>query len=707
MSQESLHLLNKRLDYSPRVIKNVVTLANDGASLPFIARYRKEMTDSLDEVGIAEILNEQKKLTTLIKRKATILEAIESQGKLTNELKVKIQNCFDEVVLEDLYLPYKQKRKTKATVAREYGLEPLAKIIMAQQSYDLPVKARQFMNNNVPTPAAALEGARHIIAEWMSENATIREITRKVYQYASIESKVVKSKKDAAVKYTDYFDYSQPLKKCPSHRLLAINRAEEEGLLRVKLVIDQERLEESMKRYYRVGNHECGDQINLAIADACKRLLCPSIDNEFRKAAKAKADTEAIAVFSTNAYQLLLAPPVGGKVTLALDPGFRTGCKVVVLSETGALLGNTTIYPHPPQKAVGESEKVIYELVSKYKVKVIAIGNGTAGKESYQWINGMRLGDDVQTYLVNEDGASIYSASAVAREEFPDADVTVRGAVSIGRRLMDPLAELVKIDPKSIGVGQYQHDVNQSQLKTELDLTVSRAVNAVGINLNTASKHLLTYVSGLGPGLASNIVQHREDIGRFDSRKQLLDVSKLGKKAYEQAAGFLRVKEGDNILDDTAVHPERYKLINKIAKQEGKKLDQLIGDHSVLSNIKLSQYVSEEVGMPTLKDIVKELSKPGLDPRGEAEVVKFDDRIQSINDLHDGMKLKGTVTNLTKFGAFVDVGIKEAGLLHISQIVDRFISDPAEVLSINQAVDVTVIGLDVDRKRISLSMKGG
>ncbi len=706
MSQELLSLLNQRLNHSPRVIKNVVTLANDGASLPFIARYRKEMTDSLDEVGIADILNEHKKITTLIKRKETILEAIESQGKLTSDLKSKIQNCFDEVVLEDLYLPYKQKRKTKATTARDFGLEPLAKVIMAQRSFDLPVKARQFMNNNVSTPAAALEGARHIIAEWMSENATIRDITRKAYQYASIESKVVKSKKDAAVKYTDYFDYSQPLKKCPSHRLLAINRAEEDGLLRVKLVIDQERLEESMKRYYRVGNHECGDQINLAITDACKRLLCPSIDNEVRKAAKAKADTEAIGVFSKNAYQLLLAPPVGGKVTLALDPGFRTGCKVVVLSETGALLDNTTIYPHPPQNAVVESEKVIYELVSKYKVHVIAIGNGTAGKESYQWINGMRLDDDVQIYLVNEDGASIYSASAVAREEFPDADVTVRGAVSIGRRLMDPLAELVKIDPKSIGVGQYQHDVNQSQLKTELDLTVSRAVNAVGINLNTASKHLLTYVSGLGPGLANNIVLHRENIGRFDSRKQLLDVSKLGKKAYEQAAGFLRVKEGDNILDDTAVHPERYKLINQIAKNEGKNLEQLIGDQSILSKIKLTQYVNEEVGMPTLKDIVKELSKPGLDPRGEAEVVKFDDRIQSINDLYDGMKLKGTVTNLTKFGAFVDIGIKEAGLLHISQIVDRFISDPAEVLSINQVVDVTVIGLDVDRKRISLSMKG-
>ena len=703
---QQLNILIDRLPYASNVIKNVIKLSDEGASLPFIARYRKEMTDSLDEVGIADILNEQKKLITLLKRKETILEAIESQGKLTSELKAKIQNCYDETVLEDLYLPYKKKRKTKATVAREYGLEPLAKIIMAQKSYDLPVKARQFMNNNVPNPAAALEGARHIIAEWMSENSSVREITRKAYQYATIESKVVKSKKDAAVKYTDYFDYSQPLKKCPSHRLLAINRADEEGLLRVKLVIDQERLEESLKRYYRVGNHECGDQINLAIADACKRLLCPSIDNEVRKAAKATADTEAIAVFSKNAYQLLLAPPVGGKVTLGLDPGFRTGCKVVVLSETGALLGNTTIYPHPPQKAVGESEKVIYELVSKYKVEVIAIGNGTAGKESYQWINGMRLGDDVQTYLVNEDGASIYSASAVAREEFPDADVTVRGAVSIGRRLMDPLAELVKIDPKSIGVGQYQHDVNQSQLKTELDQTVSRAVNAVGINLNTASKHLLTYVSGLGPGLASNIVKHREDIGRFDSRKQLLDVSKLGKKAYEQAAGFLRVKEGVNILDDTAVHPERYKLLNQIAKTEGQSLDQLIGDKAALSKIKLTQYTSAEVGIPTLKDIIKELSKPGLDPRGEAEVVKFDERIQSINDLHEGMKLKGTVTNLTKFGAFVDIGIKEAGLLHISQIVDRFISDPAEVLSINQAVDVTVIGLDVDRKRISLTMKG-
>ena len=699
-------LLIQRLPYSPSAITNVIKLADEGASLPFIARYRKEMTGSLDEVGIAEILNENAKIKTLVKRKETILEAIQSQGKLTDKLRRSIDECWDETILEDLYLPYKQKRKTKATVARDKGLEPLARLIMAQQSYDLPIKARAYLSKDVPNQAAALEGARHIISEWVSENAASRDITRKAYGYATLECKVVKSKKADAIKYKDYFDFSQPLKRCPSHRVLAMNRAEEEGLVRVKLVIDEERLEESIMRYYRVGNHECGDQIAMAIQDALKRLLCPSIENETRKSAKAVADTEAIAVFSKNAYQLLLAPPVGGKVTLALDPGFRTGCKVVVLSETGALLGNTAIYPHPPQRSVTEAEQVIYELVSKYKVEIIAIGNGTAGKESYQWIKSLRLGDEVQTYLVNEDGASIYSASAVAREEFPNQDVTVRGAVSIGRRLMDPLAELVKIDPKSIGVGQYQHDVNQPQLKTELDQTVSRAVNAVGINLNTASKHLLTYVSGLGPGLASNIVDHREEIGRFDTRKQLMDVSKLGKKAYEQAAGFLRVKEGSNALDDTAVHPERYKLVNQIAKQEGVPLQQLIGDKEVLNTIKLNQYVSEEVGMPTLKDIIKELSKPGLDPRGEAEAVEFDCRVQSINDLHEGMKLKGTVTNLTKFGAFVDLGIKEAGLLHISQIVDRFISDPAEVLSINQAVDVKVISVDVERKRISLTMKG-
>ncbi len=701
-----LSILKARLQYSPQAITNVIKLADEGASLPFIARYRKEMTGSLDEVAIGQILSENAKLKTLIKRKETILEAISSQGKLTDKLRRSIEDCWEETLLEDLYLPYKQKRKTKATVARDRGLDPLARLIMAQKSYDLPIKARAYISKDVPNPAAALEGARHIISEWVSENTGTREITRKAYGYATIESKVVKSKKDEAVKYKDYFDFSQPLKKCPSHRILAINRAEEEGLLRVKLVIDQERLEDAILRYYYVGNHECGDQIQLAIQDALKRLLCPSIENETRKAAKAVADTEAISVFSKNAYQLLLAPPVGGKVTLALDPGFRTGCKVVVLSETGALLGNTAIYPHPPQRSVTEAEQVIYELVSKYKVEVIAIGNGTAGKESYQWIQSLRLGDEVQTYLVNEDGASIYSASEVAREEFPNQDVTVRGAVSIGRRLMDPLAELVKIDPKSIGVGQYQHDVNQSQLKTELDQTVSRAVNAVGINLNTASKHLLTYVSGLGPGLASNIVKYREEIGSFESRKQLMDVSKLGKKAYEQAAGFLRVKDGDNLLDDTAVHPERYKLVNKIAKQEGIKLDTLIGNREALNQIKLNNYISDEVGMPTLKDIIKELSKPGLDPRGEAEAVQFDTRLQSISDLHEGMQLKGTVTNLTKFGAFVDIGIKEGALLHISQIVDRFISDPAEVLSINQAVDVKVISVDVDRKRIGLTMKG-
>lgn len=663
------------------------------------------MTGSLDEVQIGEILTENTQLTTLKKRKDTILEAINSQGKLTSELRNTILKCYDQAVLEDLYLPYKKKRKTKATVARELGLEPLAKIIMTQKVSDLQVRAKSYLNKDVVNIEEALEGARHIISEWINENSTIRDITRKSYNYATIESKVVKSKKNDAIKYKDYFDYNQSLKKCPSHRILAINRAEEEGLLRVKLVVDQDRLEGSIQHYYRVTNNSSGDQICIAITDACKRLLMPSIDNETRKIAKAQADKEAISVFSNNAYQLLLAPPVGSKVTLAIDPGFRSGCKVVILSKTGVLLGNTNIYPHPPQRSTTEAEQIIYNLISKYHVEVIAIGNGTAGKESYQWIQRLRLDDAIQLYLVNEDGASIYSASEVAREEFPKQDVTVRGAISIGRRLMDPLAELVKIEPKSIGVGQYQHDVNQSQLKSELDQTVSRAVNAVGINLNTASKHLLTYVSGLGPGIAKNIVLHRENIGRFESRKQLLDVAKLGKKAYEQAAGFLRVKDGEHLLDDTSVHPERYKLVNKIAKQEGKTLDQLIGDKEALGQIKLNNYISDEVGIPTLQDIIKELSKPGLDPRGQAESVKFDDRIQSINDLYEGLELTGTVTNLTKFGAFIDIGIKEGALLHISQIVDRFISDPAEVLSINQVVKVKIISIDVDRKRIGLTMR--
>ena len=705
MQLTDINILKKRLTYSSKAIDNILRLADEGSTIPFIARYRKEMTGSLDEVQIGEVLTEYKKLVALAKRKETILEAIREQGKLTSELERTIKGCYDENILEDIYLPYKKKRKTKATLARERGLESLAKIIMSQNANNLRKKATAYISKEVPDGDAALEGARFIISEWISEKSVVRDITRKAYGYGILESKVVKSKKEAAVKYTDYFDYSQPLKKCPSHRILAMNRGAEEGLLRVKLVIDEERLEGSIQRYLKVGNHACGEQIKLAIVDARKRLLMPSIDNETRKAAKAKADSEAIAVFSQNAYQLLLAAPVGNKVTLAIDPGFRTGCKVAIISSTGALLDSKNIYPHPPQKSILEAEEIIYALMSRYKVEVIAIGNGTAGKESYQWIKGLRLGEDVQVYLVNEDGASIYSASAVAREEFPNEDITIRGAVSIGRRLMDPLAELVKIDPKSIGVGQYQHDVNQSLLKSELDNTVSRAVNAVGININTASKHLLTYVSGLGSGLASNIVAHREQVGRFVSRVQLMEVPKLGKKAYQQAAGFLRVLDGKNILDNTGVHPERYSLVNQIAKAEGKSLQELIGDKQTLNQIDLNQYLSKEVGLPTLQDIVQELIKPGLDPRGKAEAVKFDDRIQSISDLSEGMRLKGTVTNLTKFGAFVDLGIKEAGLIHISQIVDRFISDPAEVLSINQAVDVKVVSIDVERKRIGLTLK--
>ena len=698
-------ILKQRLNYSSGTIDNILKLAEGGATIPFIARYRKEMTGSLDEVQIGEILTEYKNLIAIAKRKETILSAIREQGKLTDKLEKLISDCYDENRLEDLYLPFKKKRKTKATIARENGLEPLAKIIMAQKANNLIGKAQSFVKKGIQNADEALEGARHIIAEWVSEKSAVRDITRKTYGHAILESMVIKTKKEEATKYKDYFEFSQPLKKCPSHRILAINRAEEEGLLRVKLLIDEERLLGSIQRYLRTENNECGDQIRSAIEDAYKRLLKPSLENETRKTAKTKADSDAIAIFSNNAYQLLLAAPVGNKVTLAIDPGFRTGCKVAIISSTGALLDSKNIYPHPPQKSILEAEEIIYALMSRYKVEVIAIGNGTAGKESYQWIKNLRLADEVQVYLVNEDGASIYSASAVAREEFPNEDITIRGAVSIGRRLMDPLAELVKIDPKSIGVGQYQHDVNQAQLKSELDNTVSRAVNAVGININTASKHLLTYVSGLGPGLAKNIVAHREEVGRFVSRVQLLDVSKLGKKAYQQAAGFLRVLDGENPLDNTGVHPERYSLVNKIAKSEGKSLQELIGDKHTLNQLDLNQYISNDVGLPTLKDIVQELSKPGLDPRGKAEAVKFDDRIQSISDLSEGMRLKGTVTNLTKFGAFVDLGIKEAGLIHISQIVDRFISDPAEVLSINQPVDVKVVSIDVERKRIGLTMK--
>lgn len=703
IDQDLIDHLLKNLSYSKSSILNVIQLAEEGATIPFIARYRKERTGSLDEVAIADILKQQDKLKELQKRRETILKVIEEEGKLTTELAKSINTCWDSKTLEDIYLPFKKKRKTKAEKARLQGLEPLAKQILGQRTQNLDRSAETYLSKEVKSIDEALEGARYIIAEWVNENPSCRDIVRREFGYAALTAKVVKSKIKEASNYKDYFDFNQSIKKCPSHRVLAINRGETEGYLKVNLVVDEQRILNNIKRYFRVADNACGDQILLAIDDSYKRLIAPSISNEVRSELKAKADAGAIEVFSRNAYQLLLAAPLGPQRILAIDPGFRTGCKVVCLNETGDLVQKKTIYPHPPQNAKEESDHVIYELVSKYKINALAIGNGTAGRETYQWIKSLKL--DAEIFLINEDGASIYSASTIAREEFPNEDITVRGAISIGRRLMDPMAELVKIDPKSIGVGQYQHDVNQSLLKEELSQTVSRAVNSVGINLNTASSHLLGYISGLGPTIAKNITEYRSSIGQFMSRAELKKVPKLGPKAFEQCAGFLRIRNSTNQLDNTGVHPERYMLVQQMAKDQQLSLESLINNKAALEQIDLQNYISNEVGMPTLKDIIKELNKPGLDPRGVAEKAEYNTGINSIEDLSPGQELKGIVANLTKFGAFIDIGIKDSALLHISQIVDRFISDPAEVLSLTQKVTVKVLEVDRERKRISVTMK--
>lgn len=700
-------LIQSRLQLPSSGVKNTVKLLSEGATVPFISRYRKEMTGSLDEVAIADIQSAYNDILELIKRKETILKAIESQEALTPALRKKINDCWNKTELEDLYLPYKKKIRTKATIARENGLEPLAKIIMAQQTNSLFFDAKRYVNKKVPTPETALEGARHIIAEWVSENPKSRDLVRGTFQrQAIIKSTLVKSKKDKAGKYESYFDFSEALRKSPSHRLLAMYRGENEGLLRVKISIDdtyaKERIEGHMIRNRQ---SDCAEQIQVAIADALKRLILPSIENEIKKEAKAKADKEAISVFAKNLKDLLLAAPLGEQKVLGIDPGFRTGCKVVVIDSNGAFLHYETIFPHPPQNKAQEAEHTIQTLIAKHKISAIAIGNGTAGKETYRLIEKMKFSESIESYFVNESGASIYSASKIAREEFPNQDVTVRGAISIARRLMDPLAELVKIDAKSIGVGQYQHDVDQKLLKETLDRTIESCVNSVGININTASQHLLTYVSGLGPVLAKNIVSYRNEIGSFTQRKELLKVPRMGKKAYEQAAGFLRIKEGPNPLDNTAVHPESYALVSKMSKDLKHPIAQIVGDSVLLKTIPLNNYMSDKVGLPTLQDIIKELEKPGLDPRGKARVVNFSSAINSISDLKIGMTLPGIVNNVTKFGAFVDIGVKESGLVHISQIVDRYISDPAEILSVNQEVTVKVVSIDEKKKRIGLSMK--
>ena len=698
-------LIAKETNISERQINAVLNLFSDGATIPFIARYRKEVTGELDEVEIAEIQQAQKRFDELEKRRESILKSIREQGKLTPELEKKIKATYKPTELEDLYLPYKRKRKTRAGAAREKGLEPLAKVIFEQRNNNIETLAAKYITDDVPTIEEALQGARDIIAEEITEDEKARRTVRKHFRRdAFITSKVARGKKEEAAKYQDYFDYSEMLKNCPSHRLLAIRRGEDEGFLRVIIAPEDEAVLFEMERYFVNGNNDASKQVKDALHDAYQRLLAPGIETEFRKIAKEKADKEAIEVFVNNLRQLLLAAPLGQKRVMGIDPGFRTGCKVVCLDESGTLLDNTTIYPHPPQSDEYGAKQTIAHLVDHYQLQAIAIGNGTAGRETMEICRSISFSRPIDNFMVNEAGASIYSASEAARDEFPTLDLTVRGAISIGRRLMDPLAELVKIDPKSIGVGQYQHDVNQTQLKSSLDRTVESCVNAVGINLNTASKHLLTYVSGLGPVMAQNIVNYRNENGLFQSRKELKKVARLGDKAFEQSAGFLRIQNGKHLLDNTAVHPERYTLVQQMAKDLGIDIEELINNAMLRKQVNLRAYISSEVGLPTLKDIMNELAKPGLDPRGEAKTFNFAN-VSTIEDLHDGMVLPGIITNVTNFGAFVDIGIKENGLVHISQLANRFVKNPADVVSLQQQVQVRITSIDKKRKRIQLSMK--
>ncbi len=698
-------IIARRTGIAPHQVAAVVRLLADGATIPFIARYRKEATGSLDEVQIYEVQKALKQCEELDKRRATILKTIEEQGKLTDELRRRIVHCWDATELEDIYLPYKPKRRTRATVAKEKGLEPLAQMLFAQGEGQVVVWAARFVSEQVTDVDEALCGARDIIAEWISEDEGARKLVRAVFQDgAVVHAKVAKGKEAAGAKYKDYFAFEEPLARIPSHRLLAIRRGEEEGFLRVKIAPDEVRVIERLERRFLRKRNEAAEQVRLALHDSYKRLLQPSIETEFRKLAKERADREAIEVFASNLRQLLLAPPLGPKTVLAIDPGYRTGCKVVCLNASGDLMHHTAIFPHPPQQEVNEAKEVLRALVQRFAIEAIAVGNGTAGRETLALCRSISFDRPVEVFMVNEAGASVYSASEVAREEFPDQDVTVRGAISIGRRLMDPLAELVKIDPKSIGVGQYQHDVNQVWLHEALEREIESCVNAVGINLNTASKHLLTYVSGLGPVLAQNIVAYRKEHGPFRSRQQLKKVPRLGEKAFEQAAGFLRIRDGEHPLDNTAVHPERYSVVERMATQLGVTIEVLIADASLRKKIHLEDFVTEEVGLPTLRDIMRELAKPGLDPRGKAKPFNFGD-VHAIEDLQPGMVLPGIVTNITNFGVFVDVGVKQDGLVHISQLANHFVRNPAEVVQLQQQVKVRVIEVDLARKRIQLSMK--
>lgn len=691
-------------------VENTLKLLQGGATIPFISRYRKEATGGLDEVQISEISSRYEKLLELSKRKETIQSTIESLGKLTDDLRRRINGCWDATELEDIYLPYKPKRKTRAEAARQKGLEPLAAWLMLQRGNALDAYVKNFVKGEVKNEEDALKGARDIIAEQVNEDEQARNQIRHQYsRQAVISAKVVKGKEtdEAAAKYRDYFDFSEPLKRCSSHRLLAIRRGEAEGILKVSITpSDETECTNRLERRFVRGNNECSRQVCEAVNDAYKRLLKPAIETEFAALSKEKADDEAIRVFAGNLRQLLLAPPLGQKRVLGIDPGFRTGCKVVCLDAQGTLLHNEAIYPHPPKSEYQLAGRKLVKLVEQYRIEAIAIGNGTASRETEQFVTSQRFDREIQVFVVSEDGASIYSASKTARDEFPDYDVTVRGAVSIGRRLMDPLAELVKIDAKSIGVGQYQHDVDQTKLKEALDQTVESCVNLVGVNVNTASSHLLTYVSGLGPVLAKNIVDYRTANGPFRSRRELLKVPRMGAKAFEQCAGFLRIPHAENPLDNSAVHPESYPIVERMAADLHCSVSDLIANRELRSRISPEKYVTDTVGLPTLTDILQELEKPGRDPRQKIQVFEFDKNVRTIDDVQEGMELPGIVTNITNFGCFVDLGIKEKGLIHVSQLADRFVSDPTTVVSIHQHVRVRVIGVDRERKRIALTMKG-
>lgn len=687
-------------------IENLIELFNEGATIPFIARYRKERTGSMDEVQIGEIKVLFEQYQELEKRKTSILESIGQQEKLTPVLERQIKECQDQRVLEDIYLPYKPKKQTRASKAKAKGLEPLAAILMKQENGDVVMKAARFVKGEVENEEAALEGARDIMAEWVSESEAARNRTRRyVEREAYVCSKVMKGKEKEGEKYSDYFEYRELLKRCPSHRMLAIRRGETEGVLKVWLEVDNEVVLEGLERIFVKSNNDATRQVKLAVKDGYKRLLFPSIESEYMGLSKEKADEEAIKVFAENLRQLLLAPPLGNKRVLGIDPGFRTGCKVVCLDETGQLIHNENIYPHPPQNQRQQAAAKIVNMVATYNIQAIAIGNGTAGRETEGFIQNLRFDRKVQVFVVSENGASIYSASKIAREEFPAYDITVRGAVSIGRRLMDPLAELVKIDPKSIGVGQYQHDVDQGKLKGALDRVVESCVNKVGVNVNTAGKYLLMHISGLGPALAENIEEYIRENGALKSREELKKVKRMGSKAFEQCAGFLRIEQAENPLDNSSVHPESYYIVQKIAKDLGVDVCSLIGNETLCGQIDLSRYVDERTGLPTLQDIVEELKKPGRDPRTVAKVFSFAEGITKIDDLEVGMVLPGIVTNITNFGVFVDVGVKQDGLVHISELADQYVANPADVVSLHQHVLVKVVQLDKERKRVGLSMR--